>query len=519
MVDSDKPASERKGLSRRRLLEGAGVTLTTAASVSPGSVLAHPAFAVHATLLAGEPGPTSIILQARISSSLAVPGDFASDSPGLPGQVRFEIADNANFKKSVWTAWGFASADHDCIVQRVVGSLSRATDYYFRVEYKDAAGRVHRPVATARFRTLPAQDSSGPISFAVFSCLSYELFYGIGKTRWAGARARPATPQERRRGYPAMDLIRKGAPAFMVATGDTVYYDHPSGDEQYWAKTAPEMRQKWHRQFAVPSVKDAFAGAATFFMKDDHDFRYDDADNTGGTLPSVADGRRVFLEQVPVVQGEHVTYRTVRVNRHLQLWFLENRDYRSPNAMPDTPAKSIWGADQRAWLEQGLLTSDADFKIVVSPDPIVGPDDARKSDNQTSPIGFRAEGEAFLTFLKNRGLEKSTFIVNGDRHWKYHSIHPTGVEEFSCGTINGQNSRFGVAPGDPRGTDPDGKILQPYLQPTPDGGYLEVEVTPDREDEHSSILFRFWGEHGALQYAVRRWGDRPSAKPGQAAPL
>ncbi|WP_176168152.1 alkaline phosphatase D family protein [Novosphingobium mathurense] len=470
---------------------------------------------IHATLLSGEPGPSSIILQARISSALATPGDFASDSPGLAGEIRFEFSDNPAFAQAQSTKWKVAERERDYIVQQLVEGLTPATTYYFRVAFRSGDGRSSRPSAVGSFATLPAADTSGPLSFVVMSCLSYELFYGIGKPApYPIPRADPPSPEERRRGYPAMDLIRQVSPAFLLATGDTVYYDHPSGDSQFWAVNVEQMRQKWHRQLAVPSVKETFAAVPTFFMKDDHDFRYDDADNTGVRLPTAEEGKQVFLEQVPVVQGDQPTYRTVRVNRHLQIWLLENRDYRSPNDAPNTPEKTIWGLRQRKWLEDGLLECDADFKLIISPGPMVGPDDARKSDNQVSESGFLAEGEAFLNFLKDHGLEKSTFILNGDRHWKYHSIHPTGVEEFSCGTINGQNSRPGVAPGDPRGTDPNARIRQPYLQPIPDGGFLQVSLTPDADGKKSSLLFQFWGEHGALQYAVRRWGDREPIKVG-----
>ena len=54
-------------------------------------------------------------------------------------------------------------------------------------------------------------------------------------------------------------------------------------------------------------------------------------------------------------ESELKTYRTHRVNRHLQVWFPENRMYRSDNKMEDGPGKTIWGARQRAWLQQTLL--------------------------------------------------------------------------------------------------------------------------------------------------------------------
>ena len=61
------------------------------------------------------------------------------------------------------------------------------------------------------------------------------------------------------------------------------------------------------------------------------------------------------------------TYRTHRVHPHVQLWFVEGRDFRSPNKMPDGPEKSIWGEEQREWLQSTLKASVVTvlFRVVV----------------------------------------------------------------------------------------------------------------------------------------------------------
>src|SRR5690606_13052497 len=103
-------------------------------------------------------------------------------------------------------------------------------------------------------------------------------------------------------------------------------------------------------------------------------------------------GRRLFLEAVPM--GEK-TYRTRSWGKHLQVWFVEGRDYRDPNDMPDGPDKSLWGEEQKAWLKNGLVNSSATFKVVFSPTPIIGPDRDNKIDNHANPRGFWTEGKEF----------------------------------------------------------------------------------------------------------------------------
>ena len=512
----DAKPSSGVGVSRRTVLAG-GVAAATAGLGSAS--LAHAQrggeTGVFATLLSGEPTHDSVIVQARFASALPPVGDTsAMPSPGVAGSARIEASTDPRFAKSITTAWLPVGEEGDFIGRAELRGLDPDTIYHYRASFRTPTGKRLRPAATGLFRTLPLPDGRERVSFAVFSCLSYALYFGTGRSvqsRWPWAT--PAQGQARQRGYPAMDLIRRASPNFMVATGDTVYYDHPNGDRSIWATTVPQMRAMWHRQFAVPTVREALASTPVYWQKDDHDFRFDDADNTGAQAPSPADGRSIFEEQVALPREARI-YRTHRINRHLQIWLLEGRDFRSPNATPDTPAKTLWGAEQREWLERTLLASNADFKVIISPTPLVGPDDIFKGDGHASPKGFRNEGEAFLAFLRDRDLISSTFIVNGDRHWKYHSIHPTGVEEFSCGTIHRQNSRPGVAPGDPRGTDREGRIRQPYLQPIPDGGFLQIDVEADSEGDKATMLVRFWGENGQLQHAVRRFGKRPIIRLG-----
>src|SRR5690606_11997475 len=163
---------------------------------------------------------------------------------------------------------------------------------------------------------------------------------------------------------------------------------------------------------------------------------------------------------------------------------VENRDYRSPNSAADGPEKTIWGKPQREWLQRTLLESDAPFKFLISPTPMVGPDDLRKKDNHTDIGGFRHEGESSFTWARENGfLHEGLYRLCGGLQRQYHSIHPSGFEEFSCGALVDANSRLGVKPGDKKGTDPDALIRQPYTSTVPSGGYLNVEVTADPQTQ------------------------------------
>jgi alkaline phosphatase/alkaline phosphatase D len=276
------------------------------------------------------------------------------------------------------------------------------------------------------------------------------------------------------------------------------------------------MRNVWHKQFILPRYVSLFSKIPTYWEKDDHDHRYNDSDPYGDKTPSNELGIRTFLEQVPVVDPEDpdpITYRTIRVNKLLQIWLTEGRDYRSPNDMEDIPEnnKTLWGETQKAWLKQTLVASDATFKLLISPTPMVGPDDIflpwpyagqPKRDNHTNPGGFRLEGDAFFSWLyDNDFLNKNLYMICGDRHWKYHSIRPDGFEEFSTGALVDANSRLGRIPGDPDSTDPDGDIVQPYIDDPETGGFLKVVVRPGSP---ATCEFTLYDENGVILYTTTK---------------
>ncbi|MDQ2914617.1 MAG: alkaline phosphatase D family protein, partial [Chloroflexota bacterium] len=440
---------------------------------------------------------------------------------------RFEVATAQDFGESQKTEWLKAVPDHDFIVKRRVEGLRPGTRYYYRVAYgPDEKSTRLGPVRS--FKTLAGPDAAVEVNFVVVTGMNYNGFY-------RGSRAYKGPDREL--GYPALKTILDAKPDFFVGTGDNVYYD--SGPKH--AQKPDELRRFWHEQFVQPRMIDLMGQVASYWEKDDHDTRYNDADNTGSLEPLPALGKEIFNEQMPVVDPadpKALPYRTYRVSKDLQIWMTEGRDYRSAN-MSNDPNKTMWGAEQLQWLERTLLESDATFKILISPTPMVGPDDINriefmgnaggrgargrqaqspapaaplpaavegqdelKRDNMTNAGGFRRERDQFFAWLRQSGvLKRNFYIICGDRHWQYYSIDPSGVEELSTGAIIDENSRMGRAPGDPLGNDPRALIKQPFTSKEPSGGFLEATVQPGSRPR---AIFRFYDEHGVELYAVTK---------------
>ena len=374
--------------------------------------------------------------------------------PGVAAElrVRYGRLDRQQSGATEWVAVGESS---DFSYQFRLQDLQPMSRYTVTAEVRGVGQEKITDTRQAQFRTSPKAQDRRPLRFTAMTCQHY------------GHLDHP----EGFHIYPSMLALD---PAFYLSIGDNVYYDADTP-----RATNPGIaRHHWDRIFSLPRIVDFLSQVPGYWLKDDHDLLSDDCFpgmDPGMMAPlTFAQGQRIFLEQVPM--GDR-TYRTVRWGRGLQLWLVENRDFRSPNPMPDGPAKSIWGEQQKQWLRSSLLESDADWKILVSPNPMVGPDKPRKADNHAN-AAFAHEGMEFSLWARE-ALGDNFFVICGDRHWQYYSRHPeTGLREFSCGPASDVH-----AVGSP------GENEDYHLFHRMKGGFLSVELGWKGED--SSLTFRF----------------------------
>ena len=272
-------------------------------------------------------------------------------------------------------------------------------------------------------------------------------------------------------------------PQFIVMTGDLVYYD----SNPPRAVSPALARLHWERMLSLPRLIEATRSTSTYWLKDDHDTLTNDSwpGMKAGEL-TFGEGIKIFREQTPIGERD---FRTIRWGRDLQVWFTDGRDYRSPNTMKDGPDKTIWGAEQKAWFKRTVKESTATWKVLVSPTPLVGPDRGDKNDNHSNE-GFSHEGDEIRSWLKEN-VPDNFFVVCGDRHWQYHSVHPTaGVQEFSVGPAS--NSHASGSPGEDKTYHKFHRVK---------GGFLCVELRPSGAE--SEIAFQLRGVDGAVGYEAK----------------
>jgi alkaline phosphatase D len=267
-----------------------------------------------------------------------------------------------------------------------------------------------------------------------------------------------------------------------VHTGDIVYYDH----EGPWVVDAAQARLKWNQMYAFPFQRAFHNDVSSYFLRDDHDTWQNDCwpsqqSNRMGQF-TYAEGVNIFFEQVPAPDRTK-PWRTVRWGKDLQIWLTEGRDFRSPNTDPDGPDKTIWGAEQKAWFKKTVAESDAAFRILITPTPMVGPDRGNKQDNHANVV-FKHEGDELRRFMAD---QKNMIAICGDRHWQYVSIDPeTGLREYGTGAAS--NVHAGGFTLDQR------EPMHQYLAII--GGFLSCTVT--READIPILLLRHYDVDGKI---------------------
>jgi alkaline phosphatase D len=324
-------------------------------------------------------------------------------TPGREGEVRlkYKASDDSDWIVIDWQA---VDPEKDFIHQFQLTDLLPAVAYELLVEASPDGRKVSASME-GKFKTAPSADLAAEVNFIVTTGTSYG-------------------DVDSETGYKFYPSSIKLDPDFFVHTGDIIYYDG-------MGKTTGLARWHWDRMYSYPNNIEYHRQVPSYFIKDDHDTWMNDC-YPGQVTRFMGEftyeqGTQIFLDEVPM--GGR-TYRTYRWGKDLQIWLVEGRDYRSPNPMPDGPDKTIWGKEQMEWLKSTVEKSDATFKVLISPTPIVGPDRENKNDNHANR-GFQYEGDMVRKFLSG---QKNMVTVCGDRHWQYISKDAeTGLLEFSCG--------------------------------------------------------------------------------------
>ncbi|MGH9888700.1 MAG: alkaline phosphatase D family protein, partial [bacterium] len=160
-----------------------------------------------------------------------------------------------------------------------------------------------------------------------------------------------------------LDAVVAAEPDLFISLGDFPYTDNGPP-----AQTVAQYRARHVQLRGHAPVQRMLGACGLYAIYDDHEFRNDwDARFVAAEPGRYAAAMAVWDEFFPQ-RGEtgDIRYRSWRWGAHVECFLLDCRRFRSANAAPDDERKTMLGAEQHAWLVDGVTRSTATFKLVLT---------------------------------------------------------------------------------------------------------------------------------------------------------
>jgi alkaline phosphatase D len=345
------------------------------------------------------------------------------------------------------------------------------------------------------FKTWPAAGERRPMRLAFFSCQGWQAGYF---TSHAGLAAEPDLDLAVSLGDYIYELTDDTGPA---ARTDTIGV---AGDG--FAETLEEYRQKYRHYRSDRDLQATHAAHGFVGVWDSHELAEDGEAHLGDRVPRFPaavrseHGRQAFWDCMPMDPGPPGAplYRSLRLGDMVELFLLDLHTHA-------VKGETYLGAEQRAWLFEGLAASTARWKILGSSTVMMGLELAAGVPVNTGQWdGYPAERRALVEHVRQAGV-RGVVAVTGDLHTFLAAPVTTtgladgepGLVELSPGAISSQGL-LNLTPGD-------GAIARIYEEAArrvnPHLAFIDVlargyGVMEAREDE---LLFTFRSPETVLE--------------------
>ena len=356
-------------------------------TLASGAALALPAFGQAPAVISSDrsrPQTTSGVQIGDVTGDRALIWSRAD----RPARMLVERAFHSDFRDALRVRGPLALPESDYTARLDLTGLPADREVFVRVLFEDlSASRDRSEPLAARFRTPPG--GLRDVSFA-WSGDTAGQGWGINR-EWGGMKC--------------YEAVRRDQPDFFVHCGDTIYADGPIAPEvklpgdAVWknlvteevgkvAETLKEFRGRYAYNLMDDNVRRFAAEVPQVWQWDDHEVTNNWSDSKDLAADPryteknvqllIARATRAFLEWAPLRwngpdESERV-YRKIAYGPLLDVFVLDMRSYRGPNSYNRQeragPDSAFLGAQQLAWLKDGLARSKARWKIVSADMPI-----------------------------------------------------------------------------------------------------------------------------------------------------
>ncbi len=448
-------------ISRRRFVAAAG-SATAAGALLPNSAIAN-GIRAHASaytrsslstgkfpfgVVSGEPTTAAITLCTTVDDFAGTGGiavEISTTGAATPGATAdsfgtvLKSVTLSSVAGQIYTVGGKARQSF----KTTITGLAADTLYYYRFVTSDNYSRV------GRFRTAPTVTSTRAVKYAFFSCQDYT--FGYFNAHGAMAREDDLDFVVNLGDYIYAETYHGASTAtdpYGTATGvrddgigESVAYS--SSATYKVAKTLNDYRAKYDLYRADQDLQDMHAKYAMYSTWDDHEVMDNYAGGAGanGGLDPIrnyatrkVNGYKAFFEkmptanQTPTSSSESKIYRSVRYGAHIELFLLDQRQYREdqPDGDPGLADPTKWndwknprkflGTTQLAWFKSALKASTATWKVVANEVMIMNTKYTSSSwYNFDSWQGYPAERMDLIKYIRTNNI-KNVIFNTGDIH-------------------------------------------------------------------------------------------------------
>lgn len=249
-----------------------------------------------------------------------------------PYDALIEYSTDPGFAQPLRTSSQTATKSGDYALKFNLSSLPSSTAVYYRVW---VAGRPDPTSGNGALHVVKTAPS-GPAKFRI-------AFGSCTKLRGSSVQA-------------IWSAIPPWNPDMFFWLGDNIYGDAMDPDI---------LAEEYRRLRDAPGLNRIWGTMGHLAVWDDHDFGLNDADRThpGKTAALEVFTRYWANPNYGLAQAPGVFFH--KSFGGVDFFFLDGRTYRDPNDDPDTPEKTFLGAEQMAWLRDGLRNSNAHFKVLI----------------------------------------------------------------------------------------------------------------------------------------------------------
>lgn len=362
----------------------------------------------------GDPYPDGAVLWTRLDrSSLEAEGAHLD-----PVEVRWELAADEAFRQVVRSGTADARPELGHSVHVELEGLTPGREYFYRFDTGGAASPI------GRTKTAPAEGApTNRFDFAFVSCQHYEHGY-----------------------FTALRHLAEESLDAVVHLGDYIY-EGAALENGVRPHEGPEIldleayRARYTTYRSDSDLQAAHAAAPWLVTFDDHEVDNDwagdvpeDDQSPERFLLRRAAAFQAFYEFMPLRRSSMPSgpamgiYRRLRFGDLVDMNLLDTRQYRSDqpcgrNVAPSCPehvaaGRTLLGAEQRAWLEDGLERSGARWNVLAQQVLMARFRDIRNGDEVWSMDkwdGYPLERARILEALAKSGAANPV-VLTGDIH-------------------------------------------------------------------------------------------------------